>query len=150
MNCTDFLKIGPYRVEYRGKTVGITLDAPRLDVIPELYEAKCCYTKGKAVRKIISNMKFIVSVELRKTDKDFAELPQKNKSKVIFAESVLTTGGELCLSPVAGKQDCSYCFPKALLVPEAACPPGEAENGCLQLKFEVYEDSEGVLIRKIS
>lgn len=153
MNCnTDFFKTGPYRIEYRGKPVGVTLDNPRLDIIPELYEAKRYYVSGKAVRKIITNMKFIISVELKGTDVDFAKLPPENEknSKAVFAENVLATGGELCLSPFSGEQNISYCFPRAVLMPETACCPGNATGRRLKLKFEVYEDAEGVLLRKIS
>lgn len=148
----NFFKTGPYRVDYRGKYIGTTLAAPRLEVIPELYEAKRYYLKGRAVRKIITNMKFVVAAEVKDTDNRFAELLPKNaeRGKVIFAEHVLATGGELCFSPAAGKQNIRYRFPRAVLIPEAAGFQAETGNGGLKLKFEVYEDSEGVLIQKIS
>ncbi|MDD5596928.1 MAG: hypothetical protein PHV82_03220 [Victivallaceae bacterium] len=144
---TDFLKTGPCRVEYRGKPLGVTFTDPRLDIISELYEAKCCCIKDKAVRKIVANVKFVVSAELRETDKAFAALFFVNagNGKVRFAESILITGGELRLSSVNGKRDICYRFPKAVLIPEAV-----ADGGGLRLRFEVYEDPEGVLIRKIS
>ncbi|MFA7184218.1 MAG: hypothetical protein WC082_04960 [Victivallales bacterium] len=148
MNCnTDFLKIGPCKVEYRGKTVGVTFGEPRLDIIPGLYEAKCCCTKSKTVRKIVTDTKFVVSAELSETDNDFARFfsVKAESGKVTFAENILNTGGELCLSPIDGKRNICYCFPKAVLVPKAA-----SAGGCLRLRFEVYEDPEGILVRKIS
>lgn len=151
MNCNaEFLKTGPCRINYKGKLIGLTLDSPLLNIEPEFYEARCDRAGGKAVSRIIANMNIIVSAEVKEIDNNFANFFDADGeiSNVVFGEDVLTTGGKLCLSPVTGGGGLCYCFPKAVLIPEAACAYRDRKEHYLKLEFEVYEDSEGVLMQK--
>ena len=153
MNCnTEFLKIGPCRIGYKGTFIGVTLDSPLLNIEPEFYEAKCDQIGGKVIRKVITNMNITVSTEVKEIDNTFANFLDANGeiTNIVFGEDVLTTGGELCLIPITGNDNIWYCFSKAVLIPEAVYPYKNTKNHYLKLAFEVYEDSEGVLMQKIS
>ncbi len=153
MNCNaEFLKIGPCSIGYKGKLIGVTLDSPLLNIEPEFYEAKCDQVGGKVIRKIITNMNITVSAEVKQIDNAFANFVDANGkiSNVVFGKDVLTTGGELCLAPVFGDDRTWYCFPKAVLIPETVYAYKNTKDHCLKINFGVYEDSEGVLMQKIS
>ncbi len=153
MNCNaEFFKIGPCRIGYKGKLVGVTLDSPLLNFEPELYEAKCDQAGGKIIHKVITNMNITVSAEVRQIDNSFASFFDANGEiiNVVFGKDVLITGGELCLLPVFGDDRTWYCFPKAVLISETVYAYKNIKEYCLKINFEVYEDSEGVLMQKFS
>lgn len=153
MNCNEeFLKTGPCSISYKREHIGVTLDSPRLDFEPEFYEARCNQSGYKTVRKIVTNMKITISVNLKQISGNFAsfyDVPGKT-AKVVFDKDVLETGGILRLAPLSGDGSIAYCFPRSVLVPESAYAYKDPENYCLKIKFEVYENSEGVLIEKYS
>lgn len=122
---TYFLQTAPYKVAYKGKIIGITQDSPLLNIEPEFYEAK---RDHNGVSKIVMNMKINISMEIEEVD-------------IGFAKDMQDTGGSLTLLPVSEDDNISYCFPKAVFVPNT-------EENCYKISFEVYEDSEGVLIKK--
>ena len=153
MNCnSEFFKIGSCHISYKRRLIGVTLDSPLLNIEPEFYEAKCDQVGDKIIRKVITNMNITVSAEVKEIDNNFANFFDADGkiTNVVFGENVLTTGGELCLSPIGGSDDIWYCFPKALLIPEKVYPYRNTKDYCLKINFEVYEDSEGVLIQKFS
>ncbi len=153
MNCNEeFLKKGPYCVSYKGEYIGVTLDSPIMNFEPDFYEALCNQTGCETVCKIITNIKIKISISLKEPDRNFASFydAQGKKINIIFDENVLITGGSLCLSPVAGNENITYCFPRTVLIPESAFAYKNTEGCCLKINFEVYEDSEGVLIKKYS
>ncbi len=148
----EFFKTGPCSIAYKGAVIGMTLDSPLLNIEPELYEAKCNQIGGRSIRKIITNSKITVSATVKETDNAFANFLAVNGkiTNVVLGKDVLVTGGELSLSPIAGDDNIRYCFPKALLIPETVYAYKNTDDHCLKLAFEVYEDSEGVLLQKIS
>ncbi len=130
----------------------MTLDSPSLNFEPDFYEAKCNKIEAMTIQKIITNMKTTVSVDIKEVNNAFANFCDANGDiiNVVFGEDVLTTGGALCLSPVSKDDSHFYCFPKAVLIPEAISAYKKAKNYCLKIIFEVYEDLEGVLVEKHS
>jgi len=153
MNCNAaFFKIGPCSIGYKGKLIGVTLDSPLLNMEPEFYEAKCDQIEGKVIRKVITNMNITISAEVKQIDNAFANFLDANGeiSNVVFGKDVLTTGGELYLSPLFGDDRICYCFSKAVLIPETVYAYKNTKDHYLKLDFEVYEDSEGVLMHKFS
>jgi len=152
MNCNEeFLKTGPCNISYKREHIGVTLDSPQLNFEPEFYEARCNQTGYRTVRKIITDMKIRISVDLSKIDGNFARFCDvRGKTvNVVFENEVLVTGGNLLLSPISGV-GISYCFPRAVLIPESAYAYKKTEDYFLKIDFKVYEDSEGVLIEKYS
>lgn len=152
MNCNEeFLKTGPCIISYKREHIGVTLDSPLLNFEPEFYEARCNQTGYKTVRKIVTNMKITISVSLKQVDRNFAKFydVRGKMIRVVFEEDVLVTGGILRLSPVSGGE-MAYCFPRTVLIPESAYAYKDQENYYLKIRFEVYEDSEGVLLEKYS
>jgi hypothetical protein len=153
MNCNaEFLKLGPCSIGYKGKFVGVTLDSPLLNIEPDFYEARCNQIGGKVISKIVTNMNITVSAEVKEIDNAFADFFDVDGgiTNVVFGEDVLTTGGELCLSPIADDDRVCYCFPKAVLIHETVYAYKNKKHHCLKMNFEVYEDLEGVLIQKFS
>jgi hypothetical protein len=148
---TDFLKIGPCVIAYKGDVVGVTLDSPFIKFEPEFYEAKKDSIGGKAVHKILTNMNITVSVEVKEIDNAFAVFFDESGkiTNVTFGQDILTTGGALTLSPISNEDNISYSFPKAVLVPEAVYAFKNTKDHCLKMNFEVFEDSEGVLMQKL-
>jgi len=118
---TEFLKTGPCRVSYKGKLIGITLDSPSLNIKPKFYEAECSKIGNKTVSKVITNTKTTVWVDIKDIDNDFASLHNAfgDITDIIFGRNVLLTGGHLYLSPVCRSKSISYCFLKAVLIPES-------------------------------
>ena len=153
MNCNaEFLKTGPCNISYKGELIGVTLDSPLLNFEPDFYEAKCNKIEAMTIHKIITNMKTTVSVDIKEVNNAFANFCDANGNiiNVVFGEDVLTTGGVLCLSPISKDDSHFYCFPKAVLIPEAISTYKKTKNYCLKIIFEVYEDLEGVLVEKHS
>jgi len=149
---TEFLRIGPCNIGYKGERIGVTLDSPLMNIEPGFYESICDKAEDQTVCKIITNMKIIISAEVNKINIAFANFYDANGeiTGITFGKDVLTTGGELCLSPVFGDDSICYCFPRAVLVPEIVYACKRAKDYYLKIYFEVYEDSEGVLIQKYS
>ncbi len=122
---TNFLKTGACTIVYKGKVIGVTQDSPLLNIEPEFYEAQC---DQNGVSKIIMNMKISIFMEVKETD-------------TAFVKEIPATGGTLTLLPIHDENNISYCFPRAVFMPNI-------EDSCHKMIFEVYEDSEGVLIKK--
>jgi len=122
---TEFFKTGACKIVYKGKVIGVTQDSPLLNIEPEFYEAQC---DQNGASKIIMNMKISIFMEVKETD-------------TAFVKEIPATGGVLTLLPVSDEDNISYCFPRAVFMPNT-------EDSCHKMIFEVYEDSEGVLIKK--
>jgi hypothetical protein len=148
---TDLLKIGPSVIAYKGEVIGVTLDSPLIKFEPEFYELRKDTMGGKVIRKILTNMNISVSVEVKEIDNAFAVFFDESGkiTNVTFGQDILTTGGALTLSPISNEDNISYCFPKALLIPEAVYAFKNTKDHCLKMNFEVFEDSEGVLMQKL-
>ncbi len=148
----EFSKIGPCIVAYKGLVIGITPDSPLLNIEPELYEANCNHIGNNAVSKIITNMKITVSAKINRINNAFADFfaGDEGVTNIIFGKDVLTTGGKLSLLPIDGNNNFWYCFLKAVLIPESARACKSMNEYYLKLEFEIYEDSEGVLMQKFS
>ena len=139
MNCNaGFFKTGPCIIAYKGAVIGVTSDGPLLNIKPEFYEAKCSRTGSKTVGKIIMNMKITVSVKIRKIN------------GIVFKRGMLLTGGELSFTPCGGNNNIRYCFPRTVIISETARAGEDMNQHYLKLEFEVFEDSEGILIQKFS
>ena len=152
MNCeTEFLGAEQYAIEYRGKHIGVTQERPLLTMMPELYEAGEGIIDGKTASKIITNMSVAVFVAMKEIDSAFADFSDGSGeiTEVVFGEGVLDTGGELDLLPISAEDDVSFCFPKAVLMPEAVYPYKNTKEYCLKMHFEVFEDPEGILMQKV-
>jgi len=147
---TEFFKIGPCSVAYKGAIIGATVGSPQLNVEPGFYEAKCDQIDGKSVSKVIVDTKITVSLALKEVDGGFANIccPNEKITNVVFGEDVLTTGGNLCLFPIDNTN--SYWFPKAVLVPETVSAHKNAKDPYLKMNFDIYKDLDGVLIEKHS
>jgi hypothetical protein len=123
---TNFFKTGACKIVYKEKFIGVTQDNPVLNIEPEFYEAQC---DQNGVSKIIMSMKISVFMEIKEIDTNFVK------------EIPASTGGVLTLLPVSDENNISYCFPRAVFIPNT-------KDSCHKINFEVYEDSEGVLIKK--
>jgi hypothetical protein len=153
MNCNEeFLKTGPCSISYKREHIGVTLDSPLLNFEPEFYEARCNQTGCANVRKIVTNMKITISVSLKQINRNFARfhIVRGKKVNVAFGDDVLVTGGILRFSPLSTGGGIAYCFPRTVLIPESAYAYQDPEDYYLKIKFDIYEDSEGVLIEKHS
>lgn len=152
MSCNvKFLKTGPCNIAYKGESIGVTLDSPLLNIKPEFYEARYNDIGEKTVSKVITNMKFTIFAEVE-ISRNFANFfsSKRKINNVVFGNNELTTGGELCLSPLLGDNSICYGFPKAVLIPQSVYACKNGENYYLKMSFEVYEDSDGVLMQKYS
>jgi len=149
---TEFLKTGPCCISYKGKLIGVTFDSPMLNIDPEFYEAKASKIGDKTISKVITNVKIIVSADIKEINSDFTNFfnVSGDITNIVFDRNVLLTGGHLCLSPVSGNKSISYCFPKAVLIPESVYVYRNNKEHYLKICFEVYEDFDGLLMEKHS
>lgn len=153
MNCnSEIFESGAYVIAYKGKDVGISLDKPRLKMKAGLYEAKSERIGSKSVCKIITDMKITLFVKVKEVNDSFAALTDTREKSggVIFNPAILETGGELRFSSCAANGGECYCFLKAVLIPGAAYACRKSRDNHIGLEFEVYENAEGILIRKLS
>ena len=49
----------------------------------------------------------------------------------------------------SNEDNVSYCFPKAVLIPEAVYAFKNTKDHCLKMNFEVFEDADGILMQRL-
>ena len=147
---TDNFKIGACAVSYKSTDLGGTQNGPSFSIEPEYYESKCDQAGGRVVRKIVTNVKINLKVELKEIDAGFAQLLDANDqiATSLIGSDLISSGGVLLLTPVDSNDTVTYSFPNAALSPQTEYAFKSEEDHSLILEFEIFPDANGIFMER--
>ena len=147
-------KMGSAVVSFGSAALGGTADGPKISIKPEFYESKVDQAGSRPVRKIVTDVKILVTAQFKEITGAIALLLDADKaitSDLIGSDVYASANRKaLLLTPIeAGDNDC-YSFPAAVLLPQGDYQLSGTKEHEIELTFEILPDTDGLFMEIVA
>ncbi len=149
---SDNFKLGPCVVSFGGTALGGTKGGVKVTMEADTYEVKCDQNYATPVKKIITGLKFNVSMSLLEIDTAFAQLLDSNGqiASSLLGSDLLANGKALLLTPVDSSDAYALNFPNAILEPGFEYSYDVENSQVLALKFTAHADDNDIFFEQVA